>query len=67
MRWIELLVPAVQRRLNPKRAKGPDARATALVGSALACLDAANQARTQGGGKRDPAALFLEAVAAVRT
>jgi len=43
-RWTELLAPIVVRRLPALRGSGPDVRAEALAGSALACLDAAQTA-----------------------
>jgi AcrR family transcriptional regulator len=43
-RWLVLLVPLVAERLSPWRRRGPDTRPAAIVGSALACLDAAQEA-----------------------
>jgi AcrR family transcriptional regulator len=43
-RWQELLTPLVARRLAPRTARrGPDPRAAAITGSALACLEAAQE------------------------
>ena len=43
-RWLVLLVPLVAERLSPWRRRRPDTRPAAIVGSALACLDAAQEA-----------------------
>lgn len=44
--WQNLLVPEISRRLGTNEAIAQDPRARALVGSALACLDAAKEAWT---------------------
>lgn len=44
LRWQNLLVPEVSRRLGVDAADAQDPRAHAVVGAALACLDAANAA-----------------------
>lgn len=67
LRWLELLVPEVERRMGILPGGPADARASAIVASALACLDAANQTWTLHDGEGDLAELFTEAVAAVRT
>jgi hypothetical protein len=77
MRWQQLLVPDIAVRLgeidraNP--GAGPDAQADldgpcapAVVGAALACLDAANHAWLRSHGKADVVRLLDEAMRAVR-
>jgi len=52
-RWTELLAPHVARLLPPRTVRrGPDTRAEALAGSALACLDAAQLAWAEHPGSR---------------
>lgn len=48
--WRELLVPEIARRLGLPHPSPGDPRAAALVGSAMSCLQAANEAWTQGDG-----------------
>jgi AcrR family transcriptional regulator len=62
-RWLELLVPLLAERL-PSRRRGPDCRAAAIVGSALACLDAAHDAWIDNPGS-SLGALLDEAMGAV--
>lgn len=46
-RWQDLLAPLVEERLPRRRSRrGPDTRAAAVAGSALACLEAAQDAWT---------------------
>jgi AcrR family transcriptional regulator len=66
LQWMELLVPNITRRLGAEPGEVPDPRAQALVGSALACLDAATQAWVRHGGKADIEEIYDEVVAAVR-
>ncbi len=66
LRWQEMLVPLIAARLDGD----PDSatlHASAIVSSALACLDAASQAWIASEGTRDLAALYDEAVGAVRS
>jgi AcrR family transcriptional regulator len=52
-RWLELLAPLVAPRLPPRRAtRGPDTRAVAVTASALACLEAAQDAWADHPGAR---------------
>lgn len=64
-RWTELLSPHVAERLPPRAVRrGPDTRAEAVAGSALACLDAAQLAWAEHPGAR-LGALLDEAMSAV--
>lgn len=65
-RWQDLLVPHVVVRLpqDPERDEF-DARAQAIVGSALACLDAAQAQWTASGGHADLAVLLDQTMSAV--
>ncbi|HWG26988.1 TetR family transcriptional regulator [Actinospica sp.] len=67
MRWQQLLVPDIAVRLGEVEddgAYGPCA--PAVVGAALACLDAANHAWLRSRGKADVVLLLNEAMHAVR-
>jgi AcrR family transcriptional regulator len=67
MRWQQLLVPDIAERLGEVEddgAYGPCA--PAVVGAALACLDAANHAWLRSQGKADVVLLLNEAMHAVR-
>ncbi|HET9170912.1 MAG TPA: TetR family transcriptional regulator [Actinospica sp.] len=67
MRWQQLLVPDIAIRLGEDG--GDDLRnpcAPAVVGAALACLDAANHAWLRSQGKADVVLLLDEAMRAVR-
>lgn len=66
LRWQELLVPNIQKRLGAETGAATDPRARAVVACALACLDVANEMWTRSDGKADPRLLFGQAVAAVR-
>ncbi len=70
LRWQELLTPNVQMRLGVAGGvaggDASDPRARAIVACALTCLDVASEIWTRGDGKKDPARLFDQAVAAVR-
>lgn len=63
-RWLVLLAPLVAQRLPPRRRRGPDSRAAAIAGSALACLDAAQEAWADNPGSA-LSTLLDEAMAAV--
>ncbi len=63
--WEDLLLPLVQARLDaraPGRGDGPDPRARALVGAALACLRAATEAWVRADGHGDPRDVLDEAL-----
>ena len=66
LRWQELLVPLIAARLADEPGTA-NLRASAIVASALACLDAASEAWIASNGATDLAALYDEAVAAVRS
>ncbi len=52
-RWEQLLVPMIAQRLPGGRAgSGPDPRAHAIVGSALSCLEAAQEMWAEHPGRR---------------
>ena len=62
--WLEMLAPLVAVRLPARRRRGPDTRAEALAGSALACFEAAQTAWAMSPDAR-LAALLDEAMGAV--
>ncbi|MGW7544239.1 acyl-CoA-like ligand-binding transcription factor [Streptomyces sp. NPDC054770] len=64
-RWRELLLPEVARRTVPATASRPDPAASALVASAVSCLDAAVEAWVQEGGSVPLPKLLDEAMTAV--
>lgn len=69
LRWQELLVPNIQKRLAVAVAAGDeesDPRARAIVACALTCLDVATELWTRSDGEADPRQLFDRSVAAVR-
>lgn len=66
LRWQELLVPNIQKRLGEVPGHETDPRARAIVACALTCLDVAVETWTRGDGKEDLAELYDRAVAAVR-
>lgn len=65
LRWQELFVPILVRHL-PGDVTTKGLRASAIVSSALACLDAASEAWVLSDGDLDLSDLYDEAVAAVR-
>ncbi|CAN5312980.1 TetR family transcriptional regulator [soil metagenome] len=65
LRWHNLFVPLVAHRL-PGRVDASKLAAAAIVGSALACLDAASEIWVATGGSGSLADLYDDAVAAVR-
>jgi AcrR family transcriptional regulator len=66
-RWLELLAPFVAQRLPRRRStRGPDTRAVAVTASALACLEAAQDAWADHPGAK-LATLLDEAMSAVAT
>lgn len=66
LRWQEMLVPLIAVRL-PGGSGSVTLRASAIVSSALACLDAASQAWIETEGAADLGELYDEAVEAVRS
>lgn len=64
LRWLALLTPLVAERLPRQRGRGPHVRAAALTGSALACLEAAQDAWATHPGSR-LGSLLDDAMAAV--
>ena len=66
LRWQEMLVPLIAARMDDEEGSA-HLRASAIVASALACLDAASEAWIDSDGATDLAALYDEAVAAVRS
>lgn len=65
LRWQEMLVPIIVARLGTSDS-GATLRASAIVASALACLDAASEAWVANDGATDLTALYDEAVKAIR-
>jgi AcrR family transcriptional regulator len=63
--WQQALVPVIQRRMGNVD-QTPDIRATAIVASALACLDAATDVWVSSGGQEDFARLYAEAISTIR-
>jgi AcrR family transcriptional regulator len=67
LQWQELLVPDIARRLGASATHPHDARAQAIVASALVCLDAAATAWAAGDdGSASIAEILDVAIAAVR-
>ena len=67
--WEDLLLPHIVARLPPHH-DGPDAadaRGSAIIGAALACLHAATSAWVRAEGTPDPLRLLDDAIAAVRS
>jgi len=69
LRWQALFEPDIARRLGPRNdgGTGPDPRARAVIAASLAALDTAIDAWRESGGEADPAELYDEAVAAIRS
>lgn len=67
LRWQGLLVPRVIVRLNDPAGADAALQASAIVASALACLDAASEAWVSAGGTIPIAQFYDEAVAAIRS
>lgn len=65
LRWQEMLVPLIAARMNEGEGSA-HLRASAIVAAALACLDAASEAWIESDGATDLAALYDEAIDAVR-
>ncbi|MFI8261929.1 MULTISPECIES: TetR/AcrR family transcriptional regulator [unclassified Streptomyces] len=66
LRWQELVQPAVTARMAAGEGPVPQVRAAAVTATVFACVDAATEAWVRGGGSADLAALYDEALAAVR-
>ncbi|MFE6843211.1 TetR/AcrR family transcriptional regulator [Streptomyces sp. NPDC057686] len=66
LRWQELVLPAVAARMAEGEGPVPGVRAAAVVATVFACVDAATEAWVRSGGSADLAALYDEALAAVR-
>ncbi|MGA1835896.1 TetR family transcriptional regulator [Herbiconiux sp. 11R-BC] len=66
LHWQALLVPNMRMRLGLAPDDVTDPAPTALVASAIACLDAAGELWTRSGGVGDLAVLYDRAVEAVR-
>jgi len=64
LRWQQLLVPLVAERVDGDSAR---LHASAIVASALACLDAVSEVWIAQDGRSDLADLYREAIAAVRS
>ncbi|MFC6090759.1 TetR family transcriptional regulator [Saccharothrix lopnurensis] len=67
LRMVDLLVPQVARRLGVAPGGPPDPRPTAIVTSALACLDTAVEVWAASDGEQRLEDLYDQAVAAVRS
>lgn len=65
LHWQSLLVPDIRRRLGLAEDDTTDPAPTAIVASAIACLDVAGELWVSGGGMGDLAALYDRAVTAV--
>lgn len=63
--WQRLLVPVVQARLGGIPTT-PSIRATAIVATVLACLDAAMDVWVENGGRQDFNDLYAQAISTVR-
>lgn len=66
LRWQEMLVPLIAARLTGEPGL-VQLHASAIVASALACIDAASEAWVDAEGVADLAVLYDEAVSAVRS
>ncbi|MFF4298828.1 TetR/AcrR family transcriptional regulator [Streptomyces vinaceus] len=66
LRWQEMVQPAVTARMPAGEGPVPQVRAAAVTATVFACVDAATEAWVRSGGSADLAALYDEALAAVR-
>ncbi|WP_405531141.1 TetR/AcrR family transcriptional regulator [Streptomyces avidinii] len=66
LRWQEMVLPAVTARMAAGEGPVSEVRAAAVVATVFACVDAATEAWVRSGGRTDLAALYDEALAAVR-
>ncbi|MFI1395529.1 TetR/AcrR family transcriptional regulator [Streptomyces sp. NPDC020681] len=67
LRWQEILVPEIEKRLGIKSGPVPDPRAHAIVGAALTCLDTAMEIWARQDGRGSLEDLYLQAVTAIRS
>lgn len=65
-RWLELLVPDIERRLGIEPDSRTDPRARALVACVLTCLDIATEMWTANDGEGDPVVMLNSALDAIR-
>jgi len=66
LRWQEMLVPEVERRLGLEPGPVPDPRAHAIVGACLACLDTAMEIWARRNGEGALEEIFVQALDGVR-
>lgn len=66
LRWQEMLVPLIAARVGAEKGSAT-LRASAIVASALACLDTASEAWVASNGASDLPDLYDEAVTAIRS
>jgi AcrR family transcriptional regulator len=66
LHWQSLLVPDIRRRLGLAEDDVTNPAPAAIVAAAIACVDAAGEVWVEGDGLADLAALYDQAVAAVR-
>jgi AcrR family transcriptional regulator len=66
LRWQELLVPLIMKRLGPD-VRMPALHAAAIVSSSLSCIDVASRAWIASDGERSLRFLYDEAVEAIRS
>jgi AcrR family transcriptional regulator len=66
LHWQSLLVPDIRRRLGLAEDDVTNPAPAAIVATAIACVDAAGEVWVEGDGLADLAALYDQAVAAVR-
>lgn len=67
LRWQELLVPEIERRMGIEPGPVPDPRAHAIVGACLACLDTATEIWARRNGEGSLEEIYFDALAAIRT
>ena len=65
LHWQSLLVPDIRRRLGLAEDDLTNPAPSAIVASAIACLDVAGELWTNGGGVGDLTALYDQAVRAL--
>ncbi|MEV7723618.1 TetR family transcriptional regulator [Streptomyces sp. NPDC087917] len=65
--WQESVLPGIAARMAGDDGPVPEVRAAAVVATVFACADAATEAWIRSAGRADPAALYDEALAAVRS
>ena len=67
VRWQELLVPEIERRMGIEPGPVPDPRAHAIVGACLTCLDTAMEIWARRNGEGTLEEIYLEAFTAIRS